>query len=306
MIALGIDTSNYATSLALVEGESSKIILARKQFLPVKPGEKGLRQQDAVFRHIKNLTDIMSEIKGMDIGVVGVSVRPSDDPDSYMPCFLAGKMSAYSIARRLNIPVAETSHQNGHLAAAIFGAEDDSFYNKDFIFCHVSGGTTDILYINNGEAKEKIGSSLDLFAGQAVDRLGVKLGYPFPAGKYVSELAAGCDEDIKVTPSVKGTYCNLSGLENICDKLLKEGKTPQYTAKSCLTYIGASLLKMIENAPDKYKNLPVIMAGGVMSSDYLKDFISQNIKNVKFVPPLLSSDNRIGVAIKAYRKVKYG
>ena len=194
MITLGIDTSNYATSVGLVDNEKYEIIFHEKRFLPVEQGRIGLRQQQAVFEHIRNLTDILSILDVKGIGAIGVSVKPRDEENSYMPCFLTGKMSAYSVAAGLGVPVVETSHQTGHLTSALFDINREDLFSQRLIMLHVSGGTTDIMLAEGGKVAETLGSSLDLFAGQAVDRLGVKLGFPFPAGVYVSQLAEKCDE----------------------------------------------------------------------------------------------------------------
>ena len=306
MITLGIDTSNYATSVALVDNDNHQVIFSEKRFLPVEEGKIGLRQQQALFEHIKNLTNIFSSFKGVDIGAVGVSVRPKDEENSYMPCFLAGKMSAYSIAGSLGVPLIESSHQTGHLTSALYYLNKEELYNQTLLMLHVSGGTTDIMLAKNGSVIKTLGSSLDLFAGQAVDRLGVKLGFPFPAGQYVSEMASKCDEKINVKISVKGFDCNLSGLENQCDKLIAQGYSKEYVCKYCLTFIAKTLLKMLENVKLEYGDMPVVFAGGVMSSVVIKDIVTARIPDAMFVAPQFSSDNAIGVAVNAYRKVKYG
>lgn len=306
MITLGIDTSNYATSVGLVDNEKHEIIFHEKRFLPVEQGRIGLRQQQAVFEHIRNLTDILSAMDVKGIGAIGVSVKPRDEENSYMPCFLAGKMSAYSVAAGLGIPVVETSHQTGHLTSALFDINREDFFSQRLIMLHVSGGTTDIMLAEDGKVVETLGSSLDLFAGQAVDRLGVKMGFPFPAGVYVSQLAEKCDEKISPKVSVKGYNCNLSGLENQCDKLLSQGYTKEYVCRYCLTYIARTLIKMITNVKTDYGNMPVVLAGGVMSSTVIKKIVTDTLPDVMFVQPSLSRDNAVGVAVNAYRKVKNG
>lgn len=307
MITLGIDTSNYATSVALVDNDTHKVIFSEKRFLPVEEGKIGLRQQQALFEHIKNLTNIFDSLKGIDIGAVGVSVRPKDEPDSYMPCFLAGKMSAYSIGGTMGVPVIEASHQTGHLTSALFDLNKEELFDKTLLMLHVSGGTTDILLAENGVVKKTLGSSMDLFAGQAVDRLGVKLGFPFPAGQYVSDLAEKCDDKISnLKISVKGYNCNLSGLENQCDKLLSQGYSKEYVCKYCLTFIAKTLIKMIQNVKADLGDMPLVLAGGVMSSSVIKSIVTENIPGAMFVKPQFSSDNAIGVAVNAHRKVTNG
>ncbi len=306
MITLGIDTSNYATSVGIVDNKNHKILFHEKRFLPVEKGRIGLRQQQAVFEHIKNLTDILSKTEVKGIGAIGVSVKPRDEENSYMPCFLTGKMSAYSMAAALGVPVIETSHQTGHLTSALFDINREEMFSQQLIMLHVSGGTTDIMLAQNGTVMKTLGTSLDLFAGQAVDRLGVKLGFPFPAGVYVSETAEKSNEKINVKVSVKGYNCNLSGLENQCDKLLRQGCSKEFVCRYCLTYIAHTLIKMIANVKSDYGDMPVVLAGGVMSSTVIKDIITKALPDAVFVQPRLSRDNAVGVAVNAYRKVKNG
>ena len=81
--ALGLDTSNYTTSAAFF-GDSE--MDSRGMILPVKEGEIGLRQSDAVFHHTRQLPEVLSML-GDKIGgakVIGVSERPRDAKDSYM------------------------------------------------------------------------------------------------------------------------------------------------------------------------------------------------------------------------------
>lgn len=310
MITLGIDTSNYASSVAVIDYDNNKILLNEKHFLPVKQGECGLRQQDAVFSHIKNLTDILELVHNkFDLScvqAVGVSVKPTNEENSYMPCFLVGKLIAQTIKAVKDIPVIQTTHQDGHLNSALFGLNIENLYNDKIIVFHVSGGTTDMMLVEKAQIAQTIGSSNDLFAGQAVDRLGVKLGFPFPAGVYVSELASQCADTIKPKVSVKGLNCNLSGLQNQCEKLIEQGKDKEYVCRYCLSFIAETLLKMAYNARELYGNLPVVFMGGVMSSQVVKNIVEKRMDNVYFVEPVFSSDNAIGTAAIAARKVIYG
>ena len=310
MITLGIDTSNYASSIAVIDYEKNEILLNEKQFLPVKQGECGLRQQDAVFGHIKNLIDMLELVHNkFDLScvqAVGVSVKPTNEEDSYMPCFLVGKLLSQMVKAVKDVPVIHTTHQDGHLNSALFSLNNENLYNQKIIVFHVSGGTTDMILVDNGKITETVGSSNDLFAGQAVDRLGVKLGFSFPAGVYVSQLAAQCDETIKPKVSVKGLNCNLSGLQNQCEKLIAEGRDNSYVCKYCLSFIAHTLIKMAENARSEFGNLPVVFVGGVMSSATIKEIVQKKLGDVYFTEPVFSSDNAIGTAAVAARKVIYG
>ncbi len=313
MITLGIDTSNYATSLAVYDS-IGEVVVAKKRFLPVKTGQLGLRQSDALFHHTLALPELLAEVGAAfdltQIDAVGVSAKPRPVQGSYMPCFLAGLNMATAFAAAKNLPLVQTTHQQGHAAAAIFATNHPAFFDQPVLLFHISGGTTDLLLCENGSKQlTLLGTSSDLYAGQAVDRIGVKLGFAFPAGAEVSRLAAQCGEDIKPKASVNGLNCSLSGLENQCNQLLAQGKTPAYVCKYCLLCVGEVVRKMTQNARAQHpelRGLPVVCAGGVMSSGLIQDYLRQKLAGAYFVPGEYASDNAMGVAILAAREVLNG
>lgn len=307
MLTLGFDTSNYATSLAVYDTCSKEVVCDKKKFLPVRPGQLGLRQSDALFHHTAALPGLLEELAAQvdltKIGAVGVSARPRPVEGSYMPCFLAGVSAATAFAAAKGIPLVQTTHQQGHIAAALYASGDESLFECQALVFHVSGGTTDLLLCHGAERVECIGTSSDLYAGQAVDRVGVRLGFAFPAGAKVSELAAKCAEPIRPKASVKGTQCSLSGLENQCNQLLAAGKSEAYVCRYCLLCIAETAYKMVVNARQSHPGLPVVFAGGVMSSDVIQKELSGRLPDAHFVPGRFSSDNAIGVALLAAREV---
>ena len=277
MLTLGIDTSNYATSLAVFDTNAGEVVCDCKKFLPVKAGQLGLRQSDALFHHTAALPDLLAELGTKadltQIGAVGVSAKPRPVEGSYMPCFLAGVNAAAAFALGKGIPLIHTTHQQGHIAAALFATGERELFEQENLVFHVSGGTTDLLLCQGAERITPLGTSQDLYAGQAVDRLGVKLGYPFPAGVYVSEQAAQCTEKVHPKVSAKGVNCSLSGLENQYTKLLAEGKDPAYVCKYCLICVAETLTRMARAALEDHPGLPVVFAGGVMSSDLIRTYV---------------------------------
>lgn len=307
MKILGIDTSNYTTSTALYDTENG-VIVQSKQLLPVKKGELGLRQSDAVFHHTKqlpmmmnNLMDNIDEIPD----AIGVSVRPRNADGSYMPCFLCGEGLAEAIAAVNKIPVYKTSHQVGHILAALYSSDKLELVNEPFIAFHVSGGTTDCLLVNPDEDEviriTEIGTSLDLKAGQAVDRVGLMLGLDFPCGVQLEKLAEKSDRKYKIKPTMKNGNCCLSGVENKCRKMLDDGEKYEDVALFCLTYIYSSISGMTEYALEKYGNLPVLFAGGVMSNKIIRKQLESKFR-CYFAEPAFSCDNAAGTAVFAALK----
>ncbi|MGN0984396.1 MAG: glycoprotease [Gemmiger sp.] len=307
MLTLGIDTSNYATSLAVFDTNAGEVVCDCKRFLPVKPGQLGLRQSDALFHHTAALPELLEDLGTHTdltrIGAVGVSARPRPVEGSYMPCFLAGVSAAVSFGAARGLRPVRLSHQQGHIAAALFAAGDHRLFAQDVLVFHVSGGTTDLLLCHGAQNIRPLGTSSDLYAGQAVDRLGVRLGYPFPAGASVSEQAALCTEDIRPKVSVHGTECSLSGLENQCVRLLEQGYPASYVCKYCLLCIAETLTRMARAALKEHPGLPVVFAGGVMSSDLVRIYVTGRLPDARFVPGKFASDNAIGISILAALEV---
>lgn len=221
-----------------------------------------------------------------------------------MPCFLAGLSAATAFSLSRSIPLVQTTHQQGHIAAALYAAGDKGLFTNPSLVFHVSGGTTDLLLCRGADQITPMGTSNDLYAGQAVDRLGVKLGYPFPAGQYVSEQAAQCSETVRPKVSVRGMTCSLSGLENQCVKLLAEGKSPAYVCKYCLLCIAQTLVRMANAALEQYPGLPVVFAGGVMSSDLIRTYVTNRVPGAVFVPGKYASDNAIGISVLAAKETR--
>lgn len=301
---LGIDTSNYTTSAAVFDEEKCEII-QQKKLLPVKEGELGLRQSDAVFAHVKQLGDIVEKLfseEKYDITAVGVSTRPRDIEGSYMPCFLVGDMVTKTVSSVLGVPRYEFSHQQGHIAAALYSAGRLDLLNEKFIAFHLSGGTTEALLVTPDEERivrcEKIAGSADLKAGQAVDRVGVMLGLHFPAGKYLEELALSSTVKYKIKPTMKGAECCLSGIENKCRKMLDSGEKREDIALFCLKSVEAALCGMTDALISEYGKLPLIYAGGVMSNKIIRKTIEEKYNGI-FALPEFSSDNAAGIAVLA-------
>ena len=196
---LGLDTSNYTTSVAFCA--QSGEVLQEKHLLPVKAGEMGLRQSDAVFHHVRQLPEMTEKLfarEAFTVTAVAASDRPQQKDGSYMPCFLVGAGAARELGALLHIPVHFFTHQQGHVAAALYGADKLSLIHEPFLAFHVSGGTTDALLVRPDEtfgiSCEVVAHSLDLKAGQLIDRVGGMLGLPFPAGPALEKLALSAGE----------------------------------------------------------------------------------------------------------------
>jgi len=290
---LGFDTSNYTTSVSVC---GDKTINLRK-IIDVKNGERGIRQSDGVFAHLKELPNLFEKlsINFKDVKAVGVSTRPREQENSYMPVFLAGESFAKVVAKTLSVPIYSFSHQDGHIMAGIVSSNSLELLDKDFYAVHLSGGTTEILscnFQNNSFNPKIIGGTKDISAGQLIDRLGVKMGIKFPCGKEIDRLSLETDKIINLKTSVNNGYINMSGIET---KLLKltETEEKEVIAKSALNFIGNS----VNEALSQLKPKQVLFVGGVSSNTILRKMLSENKNyNTYFATAELSSDNAVGIA----------
>ena len=300
-VVLGIDTSCYTTSVAADTGDT---VMQIKKPLKVKEGDCGLRQSEAVFQHIKNLPLCFDELKEQvnfrefEAVTIAVSSRPRNVEGSYMPVFLAGQSFARVLADVINAEYIETSHQEGHIMAAIHSCRKYSIMEEPFLTYHLSGGTTELLLAKPtdcGFECEIVGGTLDLPAGQFIDRIGVKLGMEFPCGKYLDYSA--CEhmgEKPKVKTCVKEEYINFSGEETRYERLIENGSESTYVAYCTMKCIADSVKKSVKAAKKKYNIKNVLMVGGVSSSRFIRGEFS-DMPNVYFAEPELSTDNAVGV-----------
>ena len=309
---VGFDTSNYTTSVAVATMDG-RVVANFKTLLKVKEGQRGLRQSDALFEHTKNLPPLTDRLgaflsdNGYRPVAVGVSATPRDAEGSYMPCFLAGVAAARSFAAALNIPLYNFSHQNGHIMAAAYsGGEAERLLSAPFVAFHVSGGTTEALYVTpKGKdfSVELVGETDDINAGQLIDRVGVMMGFSFPAGREMERAAAEYDGKIYRHPvCVREGRCSLSGGENIAAKIYGRSGDASETAAFVFDFICRTLIAMGEDVQSRVGRAPVLFAGGVMSNRLMRDRLSERFE-AYFSEPEFSADNAAGIALLSRRQI---
>ena len=303
MSVIGMDTSNYTTSIACFDGHNG---VNCSRLLPVKQGELGLRQSDAVFAHIKSLPELsgrlFSDVQIGKITAVGVSTRPRAVEGSYMPCFMVGYSHAKMMADLLQVPLIEVSHQQGHVAASLWSAGHLELMDEPHLAWHLSGGTTELLLVEP-EGKNvrctKIGGTTDISAGQLIDRTGQLLQMPFPSGKHIDALSK--EAELTETFKVKcpGLEFSLSGVQNKVQQFHEKHGIPAETAAYALRCVAKAVYLATENALKMYPGCRVVFSGGVASNSMLRQVMLP--LNPIFSEPQYSTDNAMGVAVLAHR-----
>ena len=303
-VIIGIDTSCYTTSIAVIDLEGKKIAENRR-LLAVEKGSRGLAQSAALFQHIREGSDVIAcalkDVNKNDVVAIAVSTTPRPTEDSYMPVFLAGVNFAKTLAAAYKVPVYGFSHQEGHLMAAILTSGMPP--KEEFLALHLSGGTSEILQVKtepNGFNVDILGAGTDLHAGQFVDRVGVALGLDFPAGQKLDELACSYKGEFEPIASVvKGMDFSFSGPESAAQRMVAKGVQAEAVACATFSCIAKTLAKAFTNAVEHSSLQDILLSGGVSGSAYLKDklthFMGRKVR-LYFADPYYAKDNALGIA----------
>lgn len=294
---LGIDTSNYRTSAAIYNAETGEWV-NRGGLLTVPEGAIGLRQSDALFQHTVRLHEKIEALPQGEVRAIGVSTRPRAVEGSYMPCFLAGESQARNLARFLDVPFYPFSHQQGHIAAALWSAGRMELMRQPHLAWHLSGGTTELLLVTpdgKNVRAEKLGGTSDISAGQLIDRTGQLLGVPFPSGKGVDALSRGCDRKDCFKVKTNALTFSLSGAENKVRQYREGGASCEETARYALLTVVHAVTAVTREALKQYPGFSVVFSGGVSGNSLLRERCREF--DAAFAEPRFSTDNALGVAI---------
>lgn len=314
---LGIDTSCYTTSVAILD-EDARIVADCRRILTVKPGKRGLQQSEMVFQHTRNLPELFAQAyheigKTEHFKAIGVSAFPRPLPNSYMPAFLVGEGYAKVLALSQNIPLYCISHQENHILAGIRSA--DGPLASRFLAVHLSGGTTEIVQVSRNIAVDDpkrmsidiLGGTLDIHAGQLVDRIGVLLGLQFPAGPQLESLAAlAHGQTIHVPVTVRNSSVSFAGPETYVRKLVAaQGPEPADIAAGVLQCIARAVVTMIKQAHSHTGLTDVLLVGGVTANQFIRKYLTSQLEEtglvkLYFPEPPYSPDNATGAAYFVY------
>lgn len=371
-VYLGIDTSCYTTSVAIMD-EAGALLGEARQILSVRPGRCGLQQSEMVFQHTRNLPRLMEEavgqvigcvktgagsvangvavadeastagasglaglaVAGYELAAIGVSGYPRPLEGSYMPAFLAGLSVARSVAAVTGAQLEVISHQENHLEAGLWSAGGPDV--DRFLLLHASGGTTDVLLAErqqNGRYRiTEVGGSMDLHAGQFVDRIGVALGLQFPTGPAlealaekalartaevsacvseqsvasVSEADAGAALMVELPVSVRKLQVSLSGPCTAALRKLEAGAEPAALALGVEHALAETFARVLRNGAQEYRVRDVLLVGGVGSNNYIRQHVERKLAKLRYPVRLwvpegrYSCDNATGCAAFARR-----
>ena len=305
---LGLDTSCYTTSVCAVTADG-RIVGDERIILSVSAGGRGLSQSNMVYQHTRNMPLLMERLAprlaGHTIRAIAVTSQPRRREDSYMPAFLAGLGCARSLAAVLAVPLYTISHQENHLLAVL--RSRNTIPDRPFYGLHLSGGTTDLVRAvpdADGLAITRVGGTSDISAGQFIDRVGVALGLPFPAGVHLETLARQCTEHVKGSH----VFCrdgelSFSGPESQAQRSIAQGDVDP---ARCSAWTLATVWRGLEILLDQCGASAMQQlgaAGGVMSNGFLRQkltaYCHRHDVELLLAEDGFSADNASGAAFWA-------
>lgn len=219
-----------------------------------------------------------------------------------MPCFMVGYSHARMLSEALRVPLAEVSHQQGHVAASLWSAGAMELMDEPHLAWHLSGGTTELLLVEP-EGKNvrctRIGGTTDISAGQLIDRTGQLLGLPFPSGKHLDSLSSDAVRNDCFRVKCSGSEFSFSGIQNKVQQYHAAHGEDAETAAFALRCVAGAVYQATEQALKSHPGLRVVFSGGVASNSMLRETM-EPLRPV-FAAPQFSTDNAMGVAVLAHR-----
>lgn len=300
--------------MALTDAEGG-VVQDCRRVLTVEKGARGLRQSEALFQHLKNLPELVEAGASFrPLRGVAFSARPRPVAGSYLPVFLAGANFARVIAATAGVPLLPSSHQEGHIRAALVGS---GLTSEAFFGLHLSGGTTELLAVKRkpgGFTIKLLGGTSDLHAGQMVDRIGVALGLPFPAGPHLEALAEKGEAKLRLPVAVQGMTVSFSGPTSAALRYWESKVAPADLARAVLDCLVESVFLLLKAGVETGEPgcHEVLIFGGVASNAYLRrELVARTAGlprglKVYFGETGLSSDNAVGLALLAREALAAG
>lgn len=311
---LGVDTSCYTTSLALMKLDGTLLADARN-VLTVKPGHQGLSQSEMVYQHTRNLPELMEQLplENIKVEAIAVSERPRPRKDSYMPAFLPGLGLARSLAKILDVPLIPSTHQHNHLYAVLWSLQQE-VPEAPFLLVHISGGTTDFLRCEKekgsplGVSLIPLGTSIDLHAGQFIDRVGVALGLSFPTGAKLETLAEKADKPLPLKVWAEKNQLSLSGPCSAALRAVEKGANPADIALGTEQCIARGLEKVLFYLCGQQQIAAVYLCGGVSANGEIRRVLKAGLGKKQIAlfagAPRCSVDGAVGNAYLGVLKVR--
>lgn len=317
-IILALETSCDETSAAVVADGREILSNIISSQIPVHQKFGGVVPEIASRKHVELISSVIrealdkAEISLEDITAVAVTYGPG-----LVGALLVGVSSAKALAYTLGKPLIGVNHIESHIYANFLANPDLEF---PLICLVVSGGHTELVYLESHGNYRLLGRTRDDAAGEAFDKVARAMGLGYPGGPLIDKLAVSGNPQAVDFPRVllegDSLDFSFSGLKssalNYLNKAEMKGETVNKAdlAASFQQAVVDVLVYKAMAAAARFQVKTLILAGGVASNSKLRGELSkkaeQNGISIQYPPPVLCTDNAAMVASAGYYKFKRG
>lgn len=315
MIILGIETSCDETSIAVLKDGKEVLSNNISSQIDIHKEYGGVVPEIASRHHIKNIATILEEsldqakITMEDVDYIAVTYAPG-----LIGALLVGISFAKGLSYGHNIPLIPVHHIKAH----IYGNFVEHNIELPCIALVVSGGHTNIVYIDEEHKFEILGSTLDDAVGESYDKVARVMGIGYPGGPIVDKLYYKGDKTaLKIPePKVGGYDFSFSGIKtsviNAVNKAKMKGEEfrPEDLSASFQDKVVDILCKKTLKAVEDKGVKQVVIAGGVAANSLLRKELTERAEKigvkVNYPSMSLCTDNAAMISAAAYYKLKYG
>ncbi|MBQ2583468.1 MAG: tRNA (adenosine(37)-N6)-threonylcarbamoyltransferase complex transferase subunit TsaD [Erysipelotrichaceae bacterium] len=311
-VILAIESSCDETACAIVDEDLNVLSSVVTSQIDVHARFGGVIPEVASRMHVEQISTIVksavdqANIDMKEIDAIAYTIGPG-----LIGSLHVGGIAAKSLAFFYDKPLIGVHHLKGH----IFVNEMIRPLEYPMMALVVSGGHTELVYVENDESFRIIGTTLDDAIGEAYDKVARVMKEAYPGGPVIDRLAKeGKPHYHLPTPKVDGLNFSFSGLKNAVLQLAKkEEAAGNPIDKNDLAYAFQEtalnvLVRKTKLALEQYPCRTLVLAGGVAANSRLRQLMEENFQDVQLILPPLKycTDNALMIACAAHHYLKHG
>ncbi|MBL7055152.1 bifunctional N(6)-L-threonylcarbamoyladenine synthase/serine/threonine protein kinase [Candidatus Woesearchaeota archaeon] len=264
LICLGIESTAHTFGAGIVASKG-KVLANVKDTYTTEKG--GIHPNEAKEHHLKAADDVIlqaiddAKIKSDEIDLISFSQGPG-----LAPCLVVGMEKAKELSRKLKKPLVGVNHCIAHLSIGELLTKC-----KDPVLLYVSGANTQVIAYEAGKYRI-FGETLDNGCGNFLDGFARHLGFGFPGGPKIYELALKGKNFIELPYVVKGMDVSFGGILTNLKQKIDSGKyKKEDLSYSCQETVFAMLVEVAERAMAHCNKHELLLGGGVCCNNRLKE-----------------------------------
>ena len=310
---LAIESSCDETSMSIIKNGDTEICTIVVTQIDIHKKFGGVVPEVASRSHIESITVVLEELFSKtpltmeDVDIIGVTYGPG-----LIGSLLVGVQVAKTIALITGKPLVPVHHIAGH----IYANNIENRLKFPLIALVVSGGHTELVYMEKDYSFKQIGKTLDDAVGEAYDKVAKILGLEYPGGPKIDDLSIKGEDtyDLPLPLNDNSFNFSFSGLKSaVLNTVNKERQKNREVrvADMCCSFqnrVVEILTKKTMKAIKKYDVKNLIVAGGVSANNGLRNAFTiacrENKINLSIPKTKYCTDNATMIGAAAYYAYK--